>query len=83
MMTTRQTAAGWVIDTTNTVHGMLEQGGICGREVLYSRAQLAEAGIAYDSDPDADYTGNGVSAAEWLIHCVSPARVLRRGQRIQ
>ena len=51
-MSTRKTTAGWVIETTNRVYGMLEQGGVCGREVLYTRDQIERAGFRYEDDPD-------------------------------
>ena len=78
-MKTTKTAKGWVIER----HGMLEQGGVCGRRVLYTLATLDKHNIGHNDDPTADFTGNGISTAAWLIHSVSPDRVLRKGHVIQ
>jgi len=77
-METRKTAKGWVIEITNTVNGCLEQGGVCGRRVLYTRETLAACGIDYDADPDARGV-LGATPAEYLARQVEPDRVLRRG----
>lgn len=88
-MNVRKTAKGWVIEITNTVHGCLEQGGICGREVLVTRDGLAKVGINYDDDPNkqiGDYqTPLWAIAKEFAAEQpgIQYARVLKRGHRIQ
>ena len=82
-MSTRKTTAGWVIETTNRVYGMLEQGGVCGREVLYTRDQIERAGFRYEDDPDGIADGEFSRRAEMLEHNEQPAKVLRRGTKIQ
>jgi len=84
-MYTRKTKAGWVIRITNMVGDMLEQGGIQGRELLYSHSTLDEEGISYDADPHGLYApGNPLSPtyAEYLYNYNCPCKILRRGSRI-
>ena len=80
-MTVRKTKSGRVIEVTNMLHGCLEQGGVSGREVLYSRAALATAGIDYDADPQGDHC-EGISRESWLRNCCEPDRVLKAGHEI-
>ena len=82
-MKTRKTRKGWVIEITNTVHGCLEQGGVCGREIFYSLETLSKHGIDYNMDPDSDDISDGNSNAAWLHHCVTPDKVIRVGRTIQ
>lgn len=53
-MSIRKTKSGWVIEITNTCYGMLEQGGICGKEVLVKTTQLSQMGYNYNDDPQSD-----------------------------
>lgn len=69
---------GWVVEITNTVHGCLEVGGVCGREVLYGRRTLALMGIDFDADPHGPYTDHATNV-EALIRRVKPDRVLKDG----
>ena len=84
-MRVRKTRRGWVVEITNTVHGCLEQGGVCGREELYTRETLAGLGIDYDADPAASVGFNdpGVSYLDYLVHSVRCDRVLRVGHVIE
>jgi hypothetical protein len=43
----------WTVETTNMVHGMLEQGGITGRIVSVSPDTLRRLGV--DGEPDGRY----------------------------
>ena len=83
MTTVRKTKAGWVHEITNTVHGMLEQGGVSGREELYKRETLTKHGIDYDADPDGYDVCEHVTNIEWLDHSVGCDRVLKAGHIIQ
>lgn len=80
-----KTADGWIIETTNMVSGMLEQGGIAGRRVLYTTATLRGIGIDPDGNPDDLWPGNsdcGLSQAAYLTHEISPDRILDNGHPI-
>ena len=81
-MDVRKTAAGWVLEITNRRDDCLEQGGVCGREVLYSRKTLTRLGIDYDVDPDSDW-GEGTTYAEYLHRMVEPDKVLKKGVKIE
>jgi len=74
-MDVRKTKSGWVVEITNRAHGMLEQGGIRDREVLYKRATLERCGIDYDSDPE--------DTINDLLNRIEPDRVLKAGTKIQ
>ena len=86
-MSVTKTNRGWVIDITNTAHGCLEQGGVSGRRVLYTRETLAECGINYDANPEdsAGCNDPGVTNVEYLIYATggTPDKVIRRGHEIQ
>lgn len=81
-MDVRKTKSGWVMEITNRIGDCLEQGGVCGREVLYSRETLAKCGIDYDADPDSEYIP-GATCAEYLHRMVTPDRVLKAGVEIE
>lgn len=76
---------GWIIDTTNTCYGMLEQGGVSGRRELVTNEQLAKLGITG--------TPNDMYNADWCItnedkvrHEIKmgslPTRIIRKGHEI-
>ena len=81
-MDVRKTRSGWVLEITNRIGDCLEQGGVCGREVLYSRETLAKLGIDYDADPESAWN-EGATYAEYLRRMVTPDRVLKAGVEIQ
>lgn len=83
MTKTTKTRAGWAIEITPRRDGALVAGSIAGRRVLYTRAQLALAGIGYDIHPDATVTVAGHTAAEYMLGRYEPARVLRRGVLVE
>lgn len=80
-METRKTKTGWIIETTNRINDCLEQGGRCGREVLYTRETLEKCGIPYDSDPEDEYN-DCMTHEEYLAGAIEPDRVIRRGVEI-
>ena len=82
MTEVKRTPGGWVLEITDTEHGMLSQGGVCGRREWYSRARLAWAGIPYDADPEGNDACAGVNNIQYLRH-IKCDRVLRRGHIIQ
>ena len=78
------TAKGWIIETTNTEHGMLEQGGVSGRRELVTTEQLGKIGIV--GGPDAMYNDNYVSNGAKVRHeirCGMPTIVVRKGHVIR
>jgi len=44
-MTITISAKGWIVETTNTCYGMIEQGGVSGRRELVTNEQLDTLGI--------------------------------------
>ncbi len=90
-MNVRKTKRGWVIEITNTVHGCLEQDGVCGRKLLITREGLAKCGIDYDADADPESKVGDYGAPLWEIvlefarnECSRPyVRVLRWGHKVQ
>ena len=81
-MSVRKTNSGWVVEITNMVHDALEQGGVSGREVLYTRETLAREGIDYGWDPDGRDLCAGATTLEYLLEQVEPDRVLKAGHTI-
>lgn len=79
-----------IIETTNMVHGMLEQGGICGRRVSYSfAASMAACGmsreelLAANIDDICPNSKGMVSIREMIeYYCHGGGKVVRRGHRI-
>jgi hypothetical protein len=83
-MNVRKTRAGWVVEITHERGGCLEQGGICGREELYTRETLQRLGIDYDADPHADAPGcSWATNLQYLRNAVECDHVLRRGEQIR
>lgn len=83
-MIVRKTRNGWVVEITNSINDMLEQGGICGGEVLFYRRTLKALGIDYNADPEAcaGCVDPSVTHLDYLLHCVDPDRVLKAGHII-
>ena len=81
-METTKTERGWVIEITNEVDGMLEQGGVCGKRVLYSIETLAKLGIDSNADPEDDWN-DFVTIEEYLVREVAPDKVLKKGTAIE
>ena len=76
-----------LIETTHRVHGMLEQGGICGRVVAYDRTRVAGLlGVSTTAlaslQLDDVAPGHMVTVRELIEHRLQ-GRVVRRGERIQ
>ncbi len=79
-----------IVETTNMINGMLEQGGICGRRVSYplaavieatgmSREELEKAGV----NDQCDNSKWVVSIREMIENCCHGCgKVVRRGHRI-
>lgn len=83
MIEVKKTKSGWIVTTTSTRHGMLDQGGVSGRVVLYKRETLEQHGIGYDDDPHGDTASEHMDTIEWLTERVNPDRVLNKGHVIQ
>lgn len=81
MTETKRTKSGWMVTTTNTLHGMLEAGGVAERKVLYKEGTLRAFGIDPESDPEGAWN-DYVTRVDYLLHCVPPDRVLSRGREI-
>jgi hypothetical protein len=74
---------GWIIETTNTSHGMLEQGGVSGRRELVTTEQLAQLGIT--GQPEEMYNDNYVSNEDKVRHEIRngmPTVTIRKGHVI-
>jgi len=65
---TRMTAAGVLIEITNTVHGCLEQGGISGRLELWTWSALHDLNITRETDLNAVINEHGTTEEERLLH---------------
>ena len=75
----RKGQVGWVVDITNEVHGMLEQGGWCGRKVLVRYESLIPILQAKSTDwtfrwPSRQEILDYIRASDWCGD-----RVLRKG----
>ena len=73
-----------IIETTNTINGCLEQGGICGRVDRYDRAKAAELIGCDPADVPETYEVPGynhVTAREMIQRNLN-GRCVRRGQVI-
>jgi len=81
--TVRKTKTGWVHEITSRTHGMLQQGGVCGREELYKQATLKKHGLDFDSDPAAYDLCDHLTNIEWLSECVGCDKVLKAGTPIR
>lgn len=81
-MNVRKTKSGWVVEITNTVHGVLEQGGVAGKEVLYKTDTLESVGIDYNADPEGDYNGM-VTNLDALVNNAIPDKILKAGHEIR
>lgn len=76
-----------IIETTNTVNGCLEQGGVCGKRVSYPAADVARVlGIEvseielYDTDDEAP--GRDCTVGQALAHELGEGHIIRRGELI-
>lgn len=81
-MTVTITKIGWIVETTNTCHGMLEQGGLSGRRELVTNEQLAKLDIVgAPGDIYNDYVTNE-DKVRHEIKMGMPSRVIRKGHII-
>ena len=76
------TNTGVNIDITNTVNGLLEQGGICGRVEHYSNGQVSDLGYSRGDDLNDYADGEYATRLEMIRHQLKP-KLLRRGIKIQ
>ena len=82
-MTVTISKNGWIIETTNTAYGMLEQGGVSGRRELVTNEQLAELGIVgAPGDMYNDHVTNEDRIRYAIRHEEMPTRVIRKGHTI-
>lgn len=77
-----------LIETTNTVNGMLEQGGVCGQVMAYPLDDVVQAtGLTRDeiaeADPDDAAPGYEAASIRQVCEHHVKGRVVRRGTRIQ
>ena len=82
-MTITISAKGWIVETTNTCYGMIEQGGVSGRRELVTNEQLDKLGIT--GNPDEMYNDNYVTNEDKVRHEIEdglPTRVIRTGHII-
>ena len=82
-MTVTISKNGWIIETTHTVYGMLEQGGVSGRRELVTNEQLAKLDIV--GAPD-DMYNDDVTNEDRVRYAIRdegmPTHVIRKGHRI-
>ena len=85
-MAIKISAKGWIIETTNTCYGMLEQGGVSGRRELVTNEQLAKIGITgAPGDMYNDFVTFNVTNEDKLRHEIEdglPTRIIRKGHII-
>lgn len=77
-----------IIETTNKIHGCLEQGGICGRKMSYDVMELSDAfdvpeEIIMEISPDEMLPGYTCSLRELIDHHQIVGHVVRKGSIIQ
>lgn len=79
----RWTGKGLIVEITNTVYGMLEQGGIAGRVEHYDEAEIKRV-LQYTRDDDMDVCADGELSTrlDMVRHHLKP-RILHKGVRIQ
>lgn len=82
MSTVTKTAKGWTIESTSTVNGMLEQGGVSELREFYSNATLTRAGVDPESDPKAMWN-EGTTVLQYISYMVPCDKVLNKGHKIQ
>ncbi len=75
------TRTGVNIEVTNTVYGMLEQGGICGEIEHYSESQINSLGYGRTDNLNDFADGEMATRLEMIRHHLQP-HILRRGVRI-
>lgn len=78
----RWTKTGVNIEVTNTVNGMLEQGGVCGRVEHYSEEQVRSMGYTRTDDLNQPADGEFAPRIQ-MIRCNNQPRTLRKGVKIQ
>ena len=71
------TKKGLLVTITNTVYGMLEQGGVTGRKVLYNTAQCKRINLHRGENPN----DNDFFYVLWQE--TEPVKVIRKGYRIR
>jgi len=81
----RCTKQSVMIDTTNVIHGCLEQGGISGRVDAYNRAEVMDLIGCDPATVDEDYEVLGYDhvRARDLIERNCVGRCIRKGHVIQ
>jgi hypothetical protein len=82
-MNVRKTKNGWVVEVAHRAHGMLEQGGVVGREELYKRETLERVGIDYNDDPQGMYNDSSTNIEALLHNVERPDKVLKAGEAIE
>jgi hypothetical protein len=78
----RWTRTGLIVDVTNRVNGMLEQGGVCGRIEHYSEDDISALGITRDDNLNECGEMIYVTRLELIRARIQP-RLLRRGITIR
>ena len=81
MLKTKKTKSGWVIETTNRVYGMLEQGGTIGRRVLYTFGTLKRLGVSAQDRPNDEWC-ECCTIEQYVDRNGTPDKVIRKGHVI-
>lgn len=78
-----------LVEITNRVHGMLEQGGYCGRILAYNANKLAALiGCSLEELEKLDWddsveVNNGYATVSYIAEVQLKPRVIRKGEIIQ
>ena len=88
-------SGNWIVEITNARHGMLEQGGICGRVELWTESARKDIGLEPQQTPESLIKltcGDTITGADYLMmrrnDYLSSAprsgvKVMRKGNMIQ
>lgn len=82
-MTVKKTKKGWKMEVTSEIADCLEHGGICGKVVFWSNETLKRLGIDPVEDDGDDAWNDIMTVGEYLLRCVEPDKVLKKGIEIQ
>jgi hypothetical protein len=70
METTVTKSGNWKVEITNTIHGVLEQGGVCGRVELWTETARRDIGLDPQQTPESLIKltcGDTITGADYLM----------------
>jgi len=74
---------GITIEYTSTLHGCLEVGGVCGRKYFYKYNTISQHMHPHQLTETSAHILGHVLDADWIMHNISPDRVLCHGTKIK